>query len=212
MPLLLLVVVLFLMTAAPAVAGQASAGELFFYPCTSCHPVAPGAVRSGRVLPNNFKGHQIELVGHDKLGQGEAACLVCHDDAARNPGMLKTIDGSLIDINGDVSKVCYRCHSAKYAEWKAGTHGKRLPKCTASGCHNPHSPGWINAGALLPFVGIGFQFQVLPERQAFMPLPGPAPQSAAPVETPMWFLPLAGLGIVVAGGLIGKLIRGRSDR
>ncbi len=111
-------------------------GELFFDPCTSCHPVAPGSIEGGRKLPNDFKGHEIVLEGHDKLGPGEAACVVCHEDAEKNPGMLKTIDGSLVDIKGDVSLVCFRCHSQKYAAWKAGrprarviqVHGGGLPR------------------------------------------------------------------------------------
>ena len=116
-------------SAAPALAIQASSGELLFYPCTDCHPVTiiPGTNRPSRPLPNDFKGHDIVLQGHDKLGKGNTACLACHDDPSRNPGMLKLADGSLIDIKGDVAQVCYRCHSAKYKEWKAGTHGKRKP-------------------------------------------------------------------------------------
>jgi hypothetical protein len=201
-----------LVSATPALAGQASAGELFFYPCTSCHPVASGAVEGGRKFPIDFKGHEIVLLGHDKLGAGDAACLVCHEDAEKNPGMLKTIDGSLVDITGDVSLVCFRCHSAKYSEWKAGVHGRGEPKCTAAGCHDPHTPGWIYAGPLMPFVGTGFQFRVLPARQAFTPLMNPAPRGIPPVETPLWFAVLVTLGVVTAGGLVGKLILGRSKR
>lgn len=201
---------LVVLPAAPALAGQAASGELLFYPCTSCHPVADGAARSGRKLPNDFKGHGVVLDVHDALGKGAAACLVCHDESARNPGKLKLIDGSLIDIKGDVSSVCYRCHSAKYNEWKAGTHGRHQPKCSASGCHDPHSPGWIYAPALLPFVGAGFQFQVLPERAVFQPLA--APPSDPPVEIPVWFVALAAFAMVMAGSMIGKLILGRSKR
>ena len=125
--------------------------------------------------------------------------------------MLKTIDGSLVDIKGDISRVCYRCHSTIYNEWKDGAHGKGQPKCTAGGCHDPHTPGYIYAGSLLPFVGTGFQFQILPEKHEFTPLAAPARNQAAPVETPVWFLPLVALGVVVAGGLVGKLILGRSE-
>ncbi|MEI8083949.1 MAG: hypothetical protein WCI74_19095, partial [Actinomycetes bacterium] len=108
----------------PAYAGQASSGQLFFYPCTTCHPIVPGSIEAGRKLPNDFKGHEIELEGHDSLGKGEAACLACHEDADKNPGMLKTLDGSLVDITGDVSLVCARCHSGKYSEWQQGIHGR----------------------------------------------------------------------------------------
>ncbi len=198
--------------AAPALAGQAASGELFFYPCTSCHPVTeiPGTERSARPLPGGFEGHAIVLEGHDALGKGHAACPVCHDDMARDPGKLKTADGSLVDIKGDVAKVCYRCHSTKYKEWKAGTHGKHLGKCTASGCHDPHTPGFIFAGPTMPFSGSGFQFKVLPEREPFMPLAAPAPDPA--VVIPMWFYAFTALGLVTAGGLAGSLLYGRLKR
>jgi hypothetical protein len=207
-----LTITLLLVSAVPAFAGQASTGQLFFYPCTSCHPVAAGSVEAGRKFPNDFKGHEIVLIGHDKLGKGSEACVVCHDDAEKNPGMLKTIDGSLVEITGDVSLVCMKCHSAQYALWKAGAHGRGEAKCTAAGCHDPHTPGWIYAGPLLPFVGTGFQFRVLPTRQAFTPLMAPAPRGIPPVETPLWFAALVTLGVVVAGGLVGTLILGRSKR
>lgn len=201
----------FFWAAVPASAGQASLGEPLFYPCTSCHPVAIGAGASRSVtLPNKFKGHQIVLVQHDRLGVGVAACLVCHDDPARDPGKLKLIDGSLVDITGDVSSVCYRCHSAKYKAWKAGTHGKHEPKCTAAGCHDPHTPGWVFVGSLMPFVGSGFQTQILAERQPFTPLFSPPPPP--PVYTPSWVVLVTALGVVVAGGIAGALIRGRSKR
>jgi hypothetical protein len=208
----LLIVAILSSSAVPAWAGQASTGDLFFYPCTDCHPVSPGAVQSGRKLPNGFKGHEIVLVGHDRLGTGDAACLACHEAPTGNPGMLKTIDGSLVDVRGDVSLVCFRCHSAKYEEFKAGIHGKRQPKCTAAGCHDPHTPGWIYASPLLPFVGSGFQFRVRPVRQAFMPLASPAPRGIPPVETPLWFAVVVIVGVVAAGGLAGALVLGRSKR
>ena len=196
----------------PAVAGQAASGELLFYPCDSCHPVTidPGTNKPTRPLPIEFQDHDVVLVGHDSLGAGSAACLTCHDDPARNPGMLKLVDGSLVDIQGDTAKVCYRCHSDKYKEWVAGTHGRHQPSCTAAGCHDPHSPGWIYAGPLLPFVGNGFQFKVLPEREAFSPLAPPAPEPD--VETPAWIRVVALLGFLAAGGQAGMLIRGRMKR
>ncbi|MBI5231188.1 MAG: hypothetical protein HY876_03370 [Coriobacteriales bacterium] len=194
--------------AGPAFAGQAASGELLFYPCSSCHPVSEGG---GAALPNRFEGHKVVLEGHDKLGTEKSACLVCHDDPAKDPGKLKLADGSLIDIKGDVAQVCYRCHSQKYEEFKAGAHGKNKPKCTSAGCHDPHAPGSMYADALLPFTGSGFQFKVLPEREAFLPLPPPAPDPA--VETPLWFVAIATLGIVAVGGQAARLIsRGRSHR
>jgi hypothetical protein len=195
---------------APAFAGQASSGELFFYPCTTCHPVflIPGTETPTKQLPNGFKGHEIVLENHDKLGA--EACVVCHDDPTRNPGKLKLVDGTLIDIKGDVSLVCYRCHSTKYKEFKAGTHGKHQASCVAAGCHDPHTPGFIYARPLMPFIGSGFQFRVLSQRAAFKPLAAPAPP--APITMPAWFIALVLVGVVTAGTLIGRLVLGRSNR
>lgn len=207
-----LAALLILAVPAVALAGQASSGELFFYPCTSCHPIrfVPSTQKPIGPLPNNFQGHQIVLQGHDVLGVGNKACLVCHDDPTRNPGMLKLADGSLIDINGDTALVCYRCHSTKYKEWKAGTHGKHKDKCTAAGCHDPHTPQYIYAGPTMPFIGTGWQFQVLSKRVPFMALMSPAP--SPPVTIPGWFVGLAVVGLVAAGGLGGTLLVGRFKR
>lgn len=210
----LLAVAVLIASAIPAFAGQASSGELLFYPCTTCHPVTmvpgptPGSEKPSKPLPNGFTGHKIELAGHDKLGA--EACLSCHDDPAKNPGKLKLADGTLIDIKGDTALVCYRCHSTKYKEWKAGTHGKHKPSCVAAGCHDPHTPGYIYAQPLLPFIGSGFQFKVLSERALLMPLAQPA--FAAPTVIPMWFVALVIVGLIVAATLIGRLVLGRSKR
>ena len=200
----------FVLLAAPqAFAGQAASGELFFYPCDSCHPVAEG---SGPIVgdPIDFEGHEIVLEGHDNLGEGSAACLACHDNPSKDPGMLKLVDGTFVAITGDISSVCYQCHSAKYSEWKAGTHGRNQPKCTSAGCHDPHTPGYMYAEALLPFAGSGFQFWVLPETEPFTAFPPPAPEP--PTQIPMWFAALAALGLVVAGGQTFMLLRGRRKR
>lgn len=193
---------------APAFAGQASTGDLLYYPCTTCHPVFDN--QPTRKFPNDFKGHEIKLVGHDVLGAGEAACFACHDLPSKNPGMLKTVDGTFVEVTGDVSLVCYRCHSAKYKEFKAGTHGKHKPQCTSAGCHDPHTPRWIYAPAQAPFVGTGFQVQVLSEKHAFKALMGP-PVAPATVVPP-WYLAVVGVGVVIAGGLLGRLLVGRSKR
>ncbi|PKQ16276.1 MAG: hypothetical protein CVT67_05700 [Actinobacteria bacterium HGW-Actinobacteria-7] len=195
-----------------AYAGQASTGELLFYPCTSCHPVTLGSDgKPSRPLPNGFEGHRIVLTSHDRLGKGDAACLVCHDDASKNPGKLKLIDGTLIDIkDGDISAVCYRCHSAKYQEWKDGTHGRHQPKCTAAGCHDPHTPSWIYVAPLRPFTGSGFQARAVSKRVAFSPLA--SPPSPPPVETPWWLRFLDTIGVLTVVGIAGVLILGRQQR
>lgn len=196
---------------AGAFASQASSGELLFYPCNACHPVsvdAAGKPTSWR--PIDFEGHGIVLEGHDVLGEGSAACLACHEDQAVDPGMLKTIDGTLVEITGEIALVCQKCHSDKYADWVAGVHGKRKPSCSAQGCHDPHTPGAIYADPLLPFVGNGFQFTVLPERAVFRPLATPAPDPG--VYTPDAFVTLVLLGSATAVVLLGALVVGKVKR
>ena len=139
-----------LAVAPPAFAGQAAPGELHFYPCTDCHPVYPDGT-SAKPIPNDFEGHEIVLEGHDKLGEENAACVVCHEDPATDPGKLKVIGGGTVDISGgDVALVCYQCHQEKYNAWRAGVHGRNEPSCSAAGCHDPHTPGYIYAEPLPP--------------------------------------------------------------
>lgn len=199
-----------LLLAAPAAtyAGRASSGQLLFYPCTKCHPVGSKPASS---RPNDFAKHEIELEIHDVLGKKSAACLVCHSSPKADPGKLKLIDGSTADITNKaaVSRVCYRCHENKYREWKVGAHGKR-PGCTAAGCHDPHTPGWISISPLLPFIGTSIQVKVLPEREPFRALP-PAP-NAPPIETPGWLVIMSALGAITAAAITGTLLFERLDR
>jgi hypothetical protein len=160
-------------------------------------------------LPIGLTKHEITLEVHDVLGTDDKACLACHDDPTRNPGMLILPDGSLVEITGDVSRVCQTCHMEKYREWQAGVHGKHQPKCTASGCHDPHTPSWIYVGALPPFQGTGMEVNAVgADRVAFRPFPGPP--VPPPVVTPLWFAILAGVGSAVSLILIVSMLRGRS--
>ncbi len=198
----------FLSLSAPAFAGKASTGELAFEPCTDCHPVVLGADgEPTRPLPNGFEKHEIELEVHDILGKGDAACLACHDDPAKNPGMLLTADGTKVYVTGDTPRVCQRCHFAQYQQWQLGVHGKNEPKCTSAGCHDPHTPSWIYIAALPPFQGTGVEVRAVGEREPFKPMA--SPPVAPPVYTPLWLAVMASLGVVVAGGIIGYLIFGR---
>lgn len=194
-----------------AFAGRSSTGELAFYPCTKCHPVTLDAGGNPvPPLPNGFKKHTITLEVHDTLGKDEEACLQCHDDPSRNPGMLIAPDGSLIDITGDVSRVCQRCHFEKYREWQDGIHGKNLPKCTAAGCHDPHTPSWIYVAALPPFLGTGLEVHAVAEHEPFKPLAGPPVYP--PVYTPLSLVIVASIGAVIGAGTLALLIMGRSKR
>jgi len=163
-----------------------------------------------RPLPNGFEKHEIELEMHDILGVGDAACLACHDAPTKDPGKLILPDGSLVDITGDVSRVCQRCHFEKYRDWQVGVHGKREPKCTAAGCHDPHTPSWIFIPALPPFQGTGIEVRAVSQREPFKPMA--SPPVAPPVTTPMWLTIVASLGAVGSIGAIGFLTLGRPKR
>ena len=193
---------LFFSPARHAQAGKSSAGKLLFFPCDKCHPL--GATR-----PNNFEGHEIKLEKHDRLGQGNAACFVCHE-SIDNPARLRLADGTLISIDGDVSQVCYRCHFEKYEAWKEGLHGKQ-PGCTAAGCHNPHSPAWIAITPLPPFIGTTREVKVAGTgREPFeaLPVPAEAPRSPnLPIVRVLALLAIVG----AAGSVAGSRYLAKSD-
>jgi len=210
-----LVVLMLLLAAlvftAQAFAGRSSTGELAFYPCTECHPVTIGPDGNPTSpLPIDFEKHEIELEMHDILGEGDKACLACHDDPSRNPGMLILPDGTLVDVSGDVSRVCQRCHFEKYRDWQLGVHGKDAPKCSSAGCHDPHTPSWIYVAALPPFQGTGIEVRAVSAREPFKPLA--APPVAPPIETPIWLAIAVSLGGLISLGALGYLILGRSKR
>lgn len=193
--------------------GRSATGEPAFQPCSKCHPVTIGADgKPTRPLPNGFQKHEIELEIHDTLGAGdsEAACIVCHDEPTADPGKLLTADGSRVDVTGDVSRVCQRCHFEKYREWQSGVHGKGEPKCSAAGCHDPHTPSWIYVAALPPFQGTGIEVKAVGDREPFTPLAGPPVQP--PVETPLWLSILATIGTVIVISTTAFLVTGRSKR
>lgn len=202
----------FLSLAASAFAGQASTGELAFYPCDRCHPVVLGPDgKPTKPLPIGLEKHEITLEKHDILGQGDKACLACHDVPTKNPGMLILPDGSLVPVNGDTSRVCQRCHFEKYQQFMAGVHGKHQPKCTSAGCHDAHTPSWIFIAALPPFQGTGLEVKAVgTEREPFKPLAGPP--VPPPVVTPLWFAIMASIGVVMCIGIVGSLFMGRSKR
>jgi len=209
---LLLLLVAYFSFAENAFAGRASTGELAFYPCDRCHPVILGPDgKPTKPLPVGLEKHEIELEKHDILGQGDKACLACHDNPAKNPGMLILPDGSFVEVTGDVSRVCQRCHFEKYQQWQAGIHGKRQPKCTSSGCHDPHTPSWIYISALPPFQGTGLEVHAVGgDREPFKPFA--SPPVPPPVETPLWLSILTSLGVLVSLGIVGSLVLGRSKR
>lgn len=109
--------------------------------CTTCHlakdPI-PGITR-----PQLLKGH-------DKLGSGNQACVVCHDKNNKHLGMLSLNNGNQISFK-DSSQLCSQCHEKRYKAWQTGTHGVPAwkdgeigfpggTKKTCVDCHDPHSP------------------------------------------------------------------------
>ena len=197
--------------AADAFGGQSATGDQAFYPCDRCHPVTvDDAGNPSHPLPVDLKKHEITLEVHDVLGEDDTACLACHDDPSRNPGMLKLPDGSLVEVTGDVSRVCQTCHMEKYREWTDGIHGKDAPKCSAAGCHDPHTPSWIYMAPLPPFQGTGVEIKAVGAREPFQPLAGP-PLDAA-VFTPLWLVVMTGLGGLVVLSAIGYLVFGGRKR
>jgi len=202
----------------PALAGQASSGTLLFYPCTKCHPVTIDEVtgKPSHAIPIDFKGHKIVLESHDVLGKGAEACVVCHDDAEHNPGLLHAVDGTLIDVKtGDIARLCQKCHFEKYDEFKAGIHGKHYASCVVAGCHDPHTPRYIYVSPLKPFLGVGFQIKpVGADRVPFKPLM--SPPLPPPTTNPTWFLIVVGVGLflvlAIVIGLVGPVVRGRLKR
>lgn len=206
---ILTLVALVVLPVAPAIAGQASTGKLLFYPCTDCHPVTVDKVtgKPSHPIPIDFKGHGIVLEGHDVLGKDEAACLTCHDDSEHNPGLLRAVDGTRIDVKtGDIARLCQKCHFEKYNQFKQGTHGKHLASCVAAGCHDPHTPQYIYVGPLAPFLGTGFQIKAVgQEREPFRPImPPPLPPATV---TPLWYQIVAGVGLFLVLVIVVGLVR-----
>jgi hypothetical protein len=201
-----------LASATPALAGRAATGDLAFYPCDRCHPVSVDSKgHLSHPLPHGMKKHQIELEVHDILGKDERACLACHDDPSRNPGMLVLPDGSLVDIKKNPSAVCQRCHFDMYRRWKVGAHGRGEAKCSAAGCHDPHTPSWIYIRALPPFQGTGLEVDAVgSDREPFKPFA--APPLPAEVTTPGWLTAVALLGFAGCASIVGFLVVGGRKR
>ena len=123
-----------------------SLGTIGTAPPTAPTPVTPQLEHG--VLPDCFRCHTRVLVGHDKLGTGSAACLVCH--SSTKMGWFRLVDGT--EITRDESpRLCGQCHNDKYDAWQKGLHGVLArdtvvvgipinvkPKCVD--CHEPHQP------------------------------------------------------------------------
>ncbi len=92
--------------------------------------------------------HTKNLEFHNKLGSGNKACWVCHDNA--NMKILHLADETQLPLS-DSPQLCAQCHQKRYDAWKEGTHGiaawkEGVPanpgadKAKCADCHDPHQP------------------------------------------------------------------------
>ena len=122
-------------------ADTARAASPFMTECAGCHLAK--VPLEGITRPELLKGH-------DKLGSGNDACMVCHDRDNKHLGMLGFVDGTLLPLK-DSSRLCGQCHEKRYKAWQEGTHGVPAWKDGKPGfpgavektcveCHDPHQP------------------------------------------------------------------------
>lgn len=95
--------------------------------------------------------HTVKLVGHDKLGTGDEACLECH-----NLSDLTLIhageEAPLTRL--EVPELCGQCHQQRFNSFLEGTHGLPGPGSeTCTDCHNPHRPQYALIGITRPHPG-----------------------------------------------------------
>ena len=83
--------------------------------------------------------HTKTLKGHDKLGTGNNACWVCHDDTDMK--MLRLVNETLL-TRSESPQLCAQCHQERYQAWKEGIHGPpgTVAAVSCSSCHDPHQP------------------------------------------------------------------------
>ncbi|MBM2824551.1 MAG: hypothetical protein HW402_215 [Dehalococcoidales bacterium] len=99
--------------------------------------------------PLNCQGcHSTILKTHDKLGSGNQACWVCHDQ--NNMKLLRLANETQLPRT-DSALLCGQCHQQRYEAWKVGTHGipewkegepgfPGATRATCTTCHSPHQP------------------------------------------------------------------------
>ena len=162
----------------------------------------------------------VELDSHVKLGRTvEEACQVCHDMVVGEASYFILIDGTRVPfIEENVPRLCYRCHSNKYNEWQAGTHGKPV-KASCIACHSPHRPGRFKVPPLPPFLDRPISFRIGPYAEPFTPLPPPADNPPSPslpeleiAAILVFLLGSAVVGISIAVGASAKSTKGRRQQ
>ena len=108
---------------------------------------ALGADPESEVSLDCLNCHTRVLKGHDKLGSGNQACWVCHEQSDMK--MLHLFDQTVISSAGS-PEVCGQCHEPFYDAWEEGAHGtsSALGRVKCADCHDPHQPA-ISPSAVL---------------------------------------------------------------
>jgi hypothetical protein len=118
-------------------------GAMEKFPCQRCHKVPLVQMKHDRKDGKTRAHWNVEIKHADKAVMN---CSTCHDPGDLN--QLKTVAGQRVSINASW-QVCGQCHFKQVADWKGGSHGKRVagwapPRVskTCVECHNPHKPAW----------------------------------------------------------------------
>lgn len=101
------------------------------------------------------------LKGHDILGKGNEACMVCHDKDNEHLGLLNLVDDETLIHKEEPSELCGICHELRYKAWQLGTHGAFEWKAGVPGvpgavrkncidCHDPHQPQIVLDNITMP--------------------------------------------------------------
>lgn len=140
------------------------------------------------------------LRGHDILGEGNEACMVCHDKDNEHLGLLNLVDDETLIPKEEPSQLCGICHELRYKAWQAGTHGSLewkegepgVPgamKKTCIDCHDPHQPQIVLLSITKPH-------------------PEPAPSPASLPGTPFKVLGLVLLAVIGFGSAVAVAGKG----
>ncbi len=82
--------------------------------------------------------HTKVLKFHDKLGSGNKACWVCHDNTDMKT--LQLADETKLSLS-DSPQLCGQCHQKRYDAWKEGVSANPgADKAKCADCHDPHQP------------------------------------------------------------------------
>ena len=116
---------------------EIEADEIF--PCSECHePDDYNATRRELTM-----AHQSIRLVHDTEHRW---CLDCHDPENRD--VLRLANGKSVPFEQSY-RLCGQCHGAKYRDWRAGVHGRRIGEWNGKKeyllcveCHDSHQPAF----------------------------------------------------------------------